>query len=144
MKNGSSALLYLDTSAAFKLFTLEPESQPMRDFFAENARQFSSSSLLITELIGNLGQFAPEQVSNAEKLISSLPLINLTQSVMRSAAKLMRTGLRTLDSIHLAALRELGSETGLVTYDKKLSAVASAMGIEVLSPGVTSEATPSA
>ena len=137
-------MFYLDTSAALKLFTLEPESQAMRDFFAENARQMFSSTLLISELIGNLVQLAPEQVPNADKLIASLLLVNLDQTLLRSAASIMRTGLRTLDSIHLAGMQALGGETSLVTYDKKLSAVAISMGIEVISPGITSEATPSA
>jgi predicted nucleic acid-binding protein len=144
VKNGFSFLFYLDTSAALKLFTLEPQSPAMRDFFAENARQMFSSTLLITELVGNLVQLAPEQVPNAEKLTSSLLLVNLDQTLLRSAATIMRTGLRTLDSIHLAALQVLGSETSLVTYDKKLSAVAISMGIEVSSPGITSEENPSA
>ena len=137
-------MFYLDTSAALKLFTLEPQSPAMRDFFAENARQMFSSTLLITELVGNLVQLAPEQAPSAEKLISSLLLVNLDQSVLWNAAKIMRSGLRTLDSIHLAALQELGSETGLVTYDKKLSVVATSMGIEVLAPGLSSEENPSA
>lgn len=137
-------MYYLDTSAAFKLFTAESESDAMRDFFESIQGEVTSSTLLITELIGNLKRIAPKQVPMAQDLLSSLFLMNLSQEVLRKAADLVGSGLRSLDSIHLAAMIELGAPAILITYDKKLAEVSSALGFDVVSPGATSVTSPSA
>lgn len=52
----------------------------------------------------------------------------------RAAALAERTGVRTLDALHLAAAREAGAEEGLplVTFDRRLAGAARSLGWTVL------------
>ncbi|MCF8529201.1 MAG: type II toxin-antitoxin system VapC family toxin [Aquiluna sp.] len=128
-------MYYIDTSAAVKLFTNETESASMREFFCQNQSESFSSTLLITELVGNLSRLAPSSVAVAHSFLDSLLLVKLTEELLLSAADLMPAGLRTLDSIHLAACMSIDRQSVLVSYDKKFMEVANDHGVETKSPG---------
>ena len=129
-------MYYIDTSAAVKLFTNETESSSMRYFFLQNQSDSFSSTLLITELVGNLRRLAPSSIAAAHSFLDSLLLAKLTEELLLSAADLMPAGLRTLDAIHLAASMSIDRQSVLVSYDKKFLEVAKELGVETISPGV--------
>ncbi len=94
-----------------------------------------SSDLLRTELLRATRRVAPEQMVQARAVLESLILLTLSTPVCERAAFLEPEGLRSLDALHLAAALEVGDDLqGLVTYDRKLSEGAGAIGIEVFSP----------
>ena len=68
-------------------------------------------------------------------MIDHLALIELTPSVLSRALEPFPLAVRTLDSIHLASmefLRSQGQRVELASYDRRLLAAATALGIPLL------------
>ena len=131
--------VYLDTSAAAKLFVEEIDSAAFRQWVS--ARQdfrYITSDLTRTELrramlIGQIDEATWEDV---ESWISRSALIRLTAGLCDEAGVISaRGGLRSLDAIHTAAAQSVRSSLeALVTYDKRLASAASAWGLPVAMP----------
>ena len=68
--------------------------------------------------------------------MSRLALLPIDDLVVKQAAKLPSTSLRSLDAIHLATALSLGDDLGaLIAYDERLLEAARENGISVISPG---------
>jgi predicted nucleic acid-binding protein len=68
-------------------------------------------------------------------------LVDVTDALLRAAAGLASSSVRTLDAIHLAsALRVEPDE--LVAYDRRLLAAGAENGLDVISPGIGSAQNP--
>jgi uncharacterized protein len=127
---------YLDTSAAVKLVVDEPGSRAMNRWARANAGRIVSSDLLRTELLRTVRRGAPEHMPAARAVLDAIVLLNLPAPTFERAGGLDPHGLRSLDSLHLAAALELGDELdGLATYDVRLSEAAVLHGITVIAPG---------
>jgi predicted nucleic acid-binding protein len=74
-----------------------------------------------------------ERISEAERLLSSVMLIRISDPILRRAAGLSSAELRTLDAVHLATAERVGV-TEILTYDRRLSAAAEQLGLRVASP----------
>ena len=126
---------YLDTSALVKLVVAERESDPLRQWLAVEERDPVSCDLVRTELLRAVRRVAPERLVRARLVLDAVTLVQTGTSVFESAGRLDPDGLRSLDALHVAAALELGDDLrGMVTYDERLAAAATANGIPVLAP----------
>ncbi len=127
---------YIDTSAALKLIAEESHSHAFAEFYDRNAgTPWVSSALLRVELIRAVGRTRPALLPDARALLPAFDYIAIDEQVMDAAMVEPDRSLRSLDAIHLASARQLGSDlSGLATYDIRLALAASAQGIPVIDP----------
>ena len=126
---------YLDTSALVKLVVAERESDPLRKWLTVEERDPVSSDLARTELLRAVRRVAPERLVRARLVLDAVTLVQAGTSVFESAGRLDPDGLRSLDALHVATALELGDDLrGIVTYDERLAAAATANGIPVVAP----------
>jgi len=77
---------------------------------------------------------APEALEEVERLLASCLLVDVSDRLLRVAARLTSLEIRTLDAIHLAsALRVAPDE--LIAYDHRLLRAAAERGLVVAHPG---------
>ncbi len=131
-------MIYLDTSAFVKLIWAEAESDELGRYLAQwAATPLVSSSLLTVETRRAVQREDPSALSRADLLLTRVGRIGMTASLVESASRLPDRSLRSLDAIHLATALVLRDELhAVVTYDKRLAAVAEAHHLPVDSPGV--------
>ncbi|MGH3776392.1 MAG: type II toxin-antitoxin system VapC family toxin [Pseudonocardiaceae bacterium] len=131
-------MIYLDTSAFVKLVWAEPESDALGRYLARwAATPLVSSSLLTMETRRAVQREDPSALSRADLLLTRVGRIGMTASLVESASRFPDRSLRSLDAIHLATALVLRDDLhAVVTYDKRLAAVAEAHHLPVDSPGV--------
>jgi predicted nucleic acid-binding protein len=131
--------VYLDTSAAIKLFKEEVESGPLEDWLVAQApaRQITSH-LTRTELRRGLHAVSAGQDAHAraDHWLQRCAHLALPATVLDRAGQLAPgIRLRSLDAIHVTAALELGAALAhFVTYDKRLGATAEEQGLPVAAP----------
>ena len=124
---------YLDTSAFVKTIVEEPESERLADWL-EHWPDRASCALLRTEAVRALREHGSEAIASARAGFRTLQLVQLDERLLDAAADVPADA-RSLDAIHIAAALALGPDLGaLVTYDRRMEAVASRLGITVASP----------
>jgi predicted nucleic acid-binding protein len=127
-------VLYLDSSAIVKLVTREPGTTELVQVIRTDP-EVLSSALSWTEVVRAVRRSGSRTV-RAERVLERIALVHIDDGILRSAAHLTPTGLRTLDAIHLATALTLANDiAALITYDDRLGAAAVEAGLEVLSPG---------
>lgn len=127
--------VYVDTSAAAKLLTREPESDALRQWIAHERPVLTSSDLLRTELMRVARRLAGDESARADAILAGILILPLPPPTFDVAGRLLPAGMRSLDAIHLAAALDLGDELdGLLTYDERLADAASGLAIEVITP----------
>ena len=68
-------------------------------------------------------------------MLSRIELIRVSDRTLADAGALLPAQLRSLDAIHLATIRQLGgSLRRVVTYDARMVAAISAMGMKTVAP----------
>ena len=136
-------ILYLDTSAAVKLYAIEPGSAQTRRAVAE-ADQFASSLLTYAETRAALARkYRMRQIDAAAFDRSKVDFeadwegfikmpVDL-ETVRRAADLAKQFGLRAYDSIHLATAdrlyRGIQSRVGFACFDGTLNRAASTLGL---------------
>jgi uncharacterized protein len=128
-------MIYLDTSAALKLVMPETETARLELWIAERAGvPRVSSRLLRIEMLRSVARAAPQRISRANVVLSSVSLVSM-DDVAPAAEVIGDPTLRSLDAIHLATAYELRTElTAFVCYDKRLRDSARALGLPVEAP----------
>lgn len=128
-------MIYLDTSAALKLVLPETETQALELWIAERAGQPRiSSRLLRIELLRTVGRYAPHRAERAHVILSGIVLTSIDDAA-NSAETIGDPLLRSLDAVHLATAQSMNPAlSAFVTYDKRLAAAASALGLPVEAP----------
>jgi predicted nucleic acid-binding protein len=128
-------MIYLDTSAALKLVIPEAETPALEMWIAERAGvPRVSSRLLRIEMLRSVARNAPERVSRANVILSSIAALSI-YDIAPTAEVIGDRTLRSLDAIHLATAHELRTElTAFVCYDKRLSDSARMLGLPVEAP----------
>jgi len=127
-------LSYVDSSAIVKLAVAEPESAALRRHLARRT-PLVSSALSRTEVARALRPSGPEAVARGEEVLRVIQLLRVNDRVLREAGRMAPAELRSLDAIHLASARELGSSVRqIVTYDERMATAARASGWSVASP----------
>jgi uncharacterized protein len=129
-------VIYLDTSAAAKLIQYEAESTALTVFLAEDLSDaLVSSALLHPELVRAVGRRRPDLVPRAISLTKRVMTVPLSGQIVEQAATIGNPLLRTLDALHLATAVTVAEElTAFVTYDKRLAAAATDIGLTVAAP----------
>ncbi len=69
-------------------------------------------------------------------MLARLDLVRVNDRVLNAAGTISPEDLRSLDAIHLATALELGDDIRqLVTYDDRMTAAATALGLRTAGPG---------
>jgi predicted nucleic acid-binding protein len=77
---------------------------------------------------------SPEARAETERLLDGCLLIDVSDEVLRAAARLASPDVRTLDAVHLASAQRVDADEMLI-YDRRLRAAARAAGFFVAHPG---------
>jgi predicted nucleic acid-binding protein len=132
-------LIYLDTSAALKLIKRETESDALEAWLStQGSATVLTCDLTRTEMRRALHahSVSPDVVRDAEEWLEECALIRMPADLFRRAGDLRpRSQLRSLDALHCAAALGLGAAlTAFVAYDKRLTEIATSLGLPVNSP----------
>jgi uncharacterized protein len=126
--------IYVDSSAIVKLAIAELESTSLRRYLRRRG-PLVVSALARTEVSRALLPLGPAAVQRGREVLSRVELIRISDRVLLEAGSLLPAELRSLDAIHLATMRQLGSSLRrVVTYDSRMAAAASAMGMTTVAP----------
>ena len=141
-------MIYLDTCALMKLVHPEPETRTLRDFLKSRVQvpKFTATVALAElpravrranhDQAGRASEFLEAEREQAQRLLDTLQMVDVTRAVLADAGVADGPFLRTLDAVHLvAAARIRAGLSAFVTYDKKLASAAQQAGLPVLSPG---------
>jgi len=141
-------VIYLDTCALMKLVHPEPETRTLRDFLKSRVQvpKFTATVVLAElpravrranhDQAGRASEFLEAEREQAQRLLDTLQMVDVTRAVLADAGDADGPFLRTLDAVHLvAAARIRAGLSAFVTYDKKLATAAQQAGLPVLSPG---------
>lgn len=131
--------LYMDASAAVKLFKQEPESAALEEWLADRGSALVlTSDLTRCELRRALEAAGAGAAARreAEEWLADCALIRLTRELCDRAGELAPgIRLRSLDALHTAAALSLGQAlTAFVAYDQRLMDTAKQVGLPVASP----------
>jgi len=130
-------VIYVDTSAFVKLFLPEPDTPALTRYLASRPHRVSAV-LLRTEALRAAvrATLSPKRMLVVRALLDSLSYVTADQALSDEAGILRPPELRSLDSIHLATARAMGTNLlALVTYDVRLADAAAWYGMPVASPG---------
>jgi predicted nucleic acid-binding protein len=124
-------MIYVDTSVVLAQL-LDEERVPPVSMWNED---LVSSRLLEYEVWVRLNARALSESHGeaARMLIARLALLELDPTVLVRALETFPVQVRTLDALHLASivfLRDHGQKVRLASYDERLAAAASALGID--------------
>lgn len=132
--NAEQRLTYVDSSAIVKLAIAEPESPALRRYLARR-QPLVSSALARTEVTRALLPAGPQAVTRGQEVLRRIQLVRVNDHVLNDAGQMQPNELRSLDAIHLASARLLGTAVRLiVTYDDRLAAAAQQAGWSVAAP----------
>jgi uncharacterized protein len=126
---------YLDASAIVKLVVAEAHTADVeRDAATRTA--LLSSRLSATEVMRAARRQPQRRVlQQVEDVLESFVLLDVTAAILKHAARLAPTELRTLDAIHLATALSLGLDNlDFLTYDTRLATAARTHGLSVIGP----------
>ena len=132
--------LYLDSSALVKLVRHEKASEALKLWLAEQTQSTEdvslvSSALSLTEVMRTARKWGGEVPELAHELLATLTVLPVSQVVLRFAAIVPPTSLRSLDAIHLATAMSLGSRLkAFISYDNQLQEAARDVGLPVEAP----------
>ena len=129
--------LYLDASALVKLVLPEAESEALLAFLAGGPELITSTVGAIETRRALLVAGGDEDLAEeAEKVLTTVTLVGITEPIRHAAGALRPALLRTLDAIHLATALSFGAELeAFVAYDRRLAEAALAAGLDVRAPG---------
>jgi predicted nucleic acid-binding protein len=127
-------VLYLDASAIVKLARREPETSDLVDA-VQGDPALVSSALSWTEVVRAVRRVGGD-TARAEAVLGGVALVPIDDGIVRAAADMEPSTLRSLDAIHLATALLLADDLDrLITYDARLADAAISEGIEVAAPG---------
>jgi len=130
-------LHYADTSALVKLVLHESETPQLLHWVRAEERTLVTCDLTRTELLRAVARTAPTRTTRARDVLASLTIVGLSAADFDAAGRLAPIALRSLDAIHLTVALGLADElASVLTYDERMAAAASALGLHVEAPGV--------
>ena len=129
---------YVDSSALLKRYLIEPDSKLGQSLLDDDV-DLVTSRITIVEVRRALGLLASavERVltrANFAHDLESISIVEVDAQVCADAASIAEeTGLRSLDSIHVASARRLSDvDITFITFDIRQAAVARSLGLTVL------------
>ena len=127
-------MVYLDSSALVKLVVLEPESRALRAYLRREPERVSCG-LARTEVLRAVRPLGPAAIETARRLLRSVNLVRLDDTLLDAAGILEPLALRSLDAIHLATAQLVAPALrAVVTYDRRMADAAAALGFPVAAP----------
>ena len=129
-------MVYLDSSAIVKLIVTEPESRALRRYLAVHEDRVASG-LVRVEVCRALRRThggTEATLRRADEILEGIALVAVDDPILRDAAALEPSRLRSLDAVHLATALSLDGLEAVVTYDLRLQSAAVEAGLEVASP----------
>lgn len=94
-----------------------------------------ASAIVEVEVVRAVRRAIPELSERAERVVTQIAVIELSEAIRARAAVLEPVTLRSLDALHLATAVEIANELdGLVTYDQRMSEAARRLGLTILTP----------
>ncbi|HSI98254.1 MAG TPA: type II toxin-antitoxin system VapC family toxin [Gaiellaceae bacterium] len=131
-------LFYADSSALVKLFVREAESTALATFIPREATLVSSALALVevTRTVRVAG-LEDEIEGGPESILDEVVLLDVDREILRRAASLASTSLRSLDAVHLSTAVTVEPEV-MLAYDRGLRAAARSVGLRVEAPGAES------
>jgi predicted nucleic acid-binding protein len=126
---------YLDSSAIVKLVVAEAETPALENYLAACAG-IATSRLAATEVCRAAARTNRRKVlSQAEDVLESFVLVDVTRAVLAVASRLKPVELRTGDAIHLVTALSLDlPDLEFVAYDDRLVTAARSAGLVVKQP----------
>ena len=129
--------VYLDSSALLKLVLPENERAALESAIAEWPDRLTSELSAVE--CWRAVRRQPEAAAlspRMEEVLASVTLLQFDRGLLRLAATIGPSRLRSLDAIQLAAALSIGDyPEAFVTYDERLAAAARSAGLNVLTPG---------
>lgn len=130
---------YVDSSALLKLYLDEPET-PVAFAVMHQHDVWTTARHTLIEVRRNLVRvLAGDELMTARTAFdedwAKIAVVELEHAVCEAAARLAeRTGIRTLDALHLGAAEVAGAGDGLpvITFDRRVRDVAYTLGWHVL------------
>lgn len=120
-------MIYLDTSAAYKLLSREPEAAAVESLFAQGAGLLSSR-LLEVELHATVDRRGGSH-EDVDAIVRRVDLDAIDDDVVDHALAL-GSGLCAMDALHLStALLYAGTVTEMATFDRELATAARSFGL---------------
>ena len=130
---------YLDSSALVKLVLVEPESDALATYLADEKPRVISSILAAVEVPRAVERAEPDDAeaarARASAVIGETVLMELTLELAQRAAAISPRELRAADAVHVVSAASLGPElSAFVAYNRRLLTAARGAGLPVLSP----------
>jgi predicted nucleic acid-binding protein len=118
-----------------KLVVEENESAALQAHIDASECVLATSRVALVEVVRavRLANPAPEVERDAIRQVNACLLINVTDALLRHAARLASARLRTLDAVHVATASYVEPDEVLV-YDKRLAEALSDEGLRIVSP----------
>jgi predicted nucleic acid-binding protein len=133
--NTAEVVWYADTSALVKLVVDEPETAALRTWLRRTRADLMASDLARTELVRATVRVEPDALVRARLVLEGVTLMDVRTDLCERAGRLDPSVLRSLDALHVAAALDCGDDLeGMLTYDERLAAAATANGIPVEAP----------
>ena len=129
-------MIYLDTSALFKLVRREVETEELSSWLLERVDSSKiTSALTRVELLQATRRLDSSPVGIATALLAGIDVIPISAVVIDVASEL--NNVRSLDAIHLASALSINDGSlVMVTYDARLREASLRVGVSVEAPGV--------
>jgi uncharacterized protein len=132
--------LYADTSALTKLIRPEVESAALADFLSGSndwgeAPALISSDLTTVELHRAARREGSIPTADVATVLRKVYSLRLRPEIISLASEIEPKSLRSLDALHLASA--LRTQCDMLAYDQRLIHAATAAGLTVYSPGMT-------
>ncbi len=126
--------VYVDASAAVKLFKPELESVALRVHLAREP-VWISTELVEVELRCTAHRLGADRRAGAERVLNRIDLVPLSTEVRERAGAGFSPALRALDAIHLATALSMAEDLdAFFAYDAELCEAAGGAGLSVRSP----------
>lgn len=123
---------YVDTSVALHALLPGGDARAIAWFESVEGDELFSSTVIELEIARVLRR-ASLDLADGRAVLDRLNLVSLDGSTLRSAAAI-EPHVKTLDSIHLAACQQLGTDVTLVTHDLAMTQAADTLGIPTHDP----------
>jgi predicted nucleic acid-binding protein len=101
----------------------EPESAALARFLRETPHVLATSRIATVEVLRAVDIANRRGHADAERLLGSCLLVDVSPGVLLNAARLTSHEVRTLDAIHLATAQSVSAD-GVLAYDRRLARAA--------------------
>ncbi len=132
--------LYVDSSALVKRYVDEPDSELATNLIASDP-QLVTARHTVVEVRRNLARLMNSTDAVAARTafaedVRAFALVELDAETCELAATIAESsGARSLDALHLAAARRLGTALTFLTFDVRQAQVARSLGFTVIGAG---------